>query len=86
VFRVDTLPVTVHNSYLNRPTDLITQELRISSPANQTVEYTLGGFYSRQIQHRDKEGASVVLFGNPLPSSPVNAYRVSDDRSPRSAR
>jgi iron complex outermembrane receptor protein len=76
----------VHNSYLNRPTDLITQELRISSPANQTVEYTLGGFYSRQIQHRDKEGASVVLFGNPRPSSPVNAYRVSDDRSPRSAR
>ena len=79
VFSVDTLPVTVHNSYLNRPTDLITQELRISSPANQTVEYTLGGFYSRQIQHRDKEGASVVLFGNPLPSSPVNAYRVSDE-------
>ncbi|NKJ42683.1 TonB-dependent receptor [Novosphingobium sp. SG720] len=79
VFRVDTLPVTVHNSYVNRPTDLITQELRISSPANQTVEYTLGGFYSRQIQHRDQEGATVLLFGNAIPSSPVNAYRVSDE-------
>ncbi|MFD2779898.1 TonB-dependent receptor [Novosphingobium pokkalii] len=78
VFRADTLPVNVHNSYVDRPLDLVTQEVRLSSPANQTVEYTVGGFYSRQIQHRGQEGATVVLFGQSVPSTPVNAYRVSD--------
>ncbi len=84
VFRADPLELQVHNSSLDRPIDLFTQELRLSSPANQTVEYTLGGFYSRQVMRRAPETVSVAIHPAPgvyIPafSNTVNAYRVVDE-------
>lgn len=84
VFRADPLELQVHNSPVDRPTDLFTQELRLSSPANQTVEYTLGGFYSRQVMRRTAESVSVQIHPAPgvyIPafSSTTNAYRVLDE-------
>ncbi|MET3469730.1 iron complex outermembrane receptor protein [Novosphingobium sp. 1529] len=84
VFRADPLELQVHNSPVDRPIDLFTQEVRLSSPANQTVEYTLGGFYSRQVMTRTPETVSVAIHPAPgvyIPafSSTVNAYRVVDE-------
>lgn len=84
VFRADPLELRVHNSAVDRPTDLFTQELRISSPASQTIEFTLGGFYSRQVMKRQPETVSVALAPAPGVVIPVfsrttNAYKVVDE-------
>ena len=64
VFRGDPLELQVANGPTNRRLSLFTQELRVSSPADQFLEYTAGVFYSNQKQTRDPEtlAVSVVPF------------------------
>ncbi|WHO37945.1 TonB-dependent receptor [Sphingobium sp. AP49] len=64
VFRADPLELQVGNGAVNRRLSLFTQELRVSSPADQFLEYTAGVFYSNQKQTRDPEtlAVSVVPF------------------------
>ncbi|MDE2301362.1 MAG: TonB-dependent receptor [Sphingomonadales bacterium] len=83
VFRADPLELQVFNGPGDHPVDLFTQELRLSSPADQLVEYTAGVFFSSQIQHV----APTTLLVELHPVAPVyipvvnggtGAYRVSD--------
>ncbi len=83
VFRGDPLELQVTNGPVHRPIDLFTQELRVSSPANQMVEYTGGLFFSSQIQHRDDETLAVEIqpvpgFYIPVENSGTSAFHVSD--------
>ncbi|HZV09650.1 MAG TPA: TonB-dependent receptor, partial [Novosphingobium sp.] len=59
VLRGDSLLLDIANAAVHRPTSLITQELRISSPAGGLVEYTGGLFISSQIAHRGAEPLAV---------------------------
>jgi iron complex outermembrane receptor protein len=65
VFRADPLLLQVANGDVHRPIDLFTQELRISSPSGQTVEYTGGLFFSNQIQSRTPEPLTVAIHPRP---------------------
>jgi len=84
VFRADPLELQVQNAPVNRPIDLFTEELRLTSPGNQTIEYTLGAFYSHQIQHRDAETVTISLqpfpgFEFPVAAQTTDAFRVLDE-------
>ncbi|WP_010542904.1 TonB-dependent receptor [Sphingomonas elodea] len=61
VFRGDPLELQVANGLVDRRVSLFTQELRLSSPSSNTIEYTAGLFYSRQVQDRDPESLRVTL-------------------------
>ncbi|MDE1914839.1 MAG: TonB-dependent receptor [Sphingomonadales bacterium] len=84
VFRADPLLLQVFNGDLHRPIDLFTQELRVSSPADQLFEYTGGLFISSQIQSRAPETLLVGIHPAPGVLIPVSAgggtgaFRVSD--------
>ena len=71
VFRADPLELQVHNDAVNRDLSLFTQEFRISSPAGQPIEYTVGAFYSNQKQTRDPETVSVTLTPVPGVTIPI---------------
>ena len=83
VFRADSHALEVYNSPVNRRTSLFTQELRISSPADQFFEYTAGAFYSKQVQKRDAETVTVQLdlpdFIVPIASTTTDANKVVDE-------
>ncbi|WP_420384438.1 TonB-dependent receptor [Novosphingobium sp.] len=83
VFRADPLELQVFNGPVNHPIYLLTQELRVSSPANQLIEYTAGLFFSSQIQHAAAETTDVFIHPAPGVLIPVNLggtgeYRVTD--------
>lgn len=84
VFRADPLLLQVFNGDVHRPIDLFTQELRVSSPADQLFEYTGGLFVSSQIQSRGPETLFVGIHPAPGVLIPVSAgggtgaFRVSD--------
>jgi iron complex outermembrane receptor protein len=83
VFRADPLLLQVYNGKVHRPTDLFTQELRVSSPADQLFEYTGGLFYSKQVQSRADETLLVAIqpapgIQIPVSNSGTGAFRVSD--------
>ncbi|MEC3911831.1 TonB-dependent receptor [Sphingobium sp. CR2-8] len=65
VFRGAPLELQVANGAVNRRLSLFTQEFRVSSPADQFLEYTLGAFYSNQKQVRDPETLSVSVLPFP---------------------
>jgi len=71
VFRGDPLELQVGNGAVNRKLSLFTQELRISSPADQFLEYTAGVFYSNQKQTRDPESLSVSVVPFPGLTIPI---------------
>ncbi len=84
VFRGDPLELQVANGPVNRRLNLFTQELRISSPADQFLEYTAGVFYSNQKQARDSEtlAVSVVPFPGltiPIVRSATSSYLIRDE-------
>jgi iron complex outermembrane receptor protein len=81
VFRADPLELQVFNGPVNHPIDLLTQELRISSPANQTIEYTAGVFFSSQIQHAAAQTTLIEPAAGIIPiviNSGTGEYRVTD--------
>lgn len=83
VFRADPLLLQVYNGDVHRPIDLFTQELRVSSPSDRTVEYTGGLFFSSQIQSRGDESLLVAIQPAPDVQIPVSqagtgAFRVTD--------
>lgn len=80
VFRGDPLELQVANGPVNRRTSLFTQEFRASSPANQFVEYTVGAFFSRQIQNRSPETLAVTLIPTPDVRIPIMRQSGADDR------
>ncbi|MEI5689085.1 TonB-dependent receptor [Sphingomonas kyungheensis] len=80
VFRADPLELQVANGPVNRRTSLFTQEFRASSPANQFVEYTVGAFFSRQIQNRDPETLAVTLIPAPGVQIPISQQPGATDR------
>ena len=59
VLRADPSLLEILNSSVHRPIDLVTQELRLTSPAGGLVEYTAGVFASSQISLRGPEPLSV---------------------------
>ncbi|UAK22869.1 TonB-dependent receptor [Sphingomonas nostoxanthinifaciens] len=65
VFRADPFELQVQNLAVDRRLRLFTQELRLTSPSNQTFEYTIGAFYSNQRERRAPEGLTVRL--QPVP-------------------
>ncbi len=71
VFRADPIELQVGNGATNRRTRLFTQEFRASSPANQFLEYTVGAFFSHQVQDRDPETLSVTLVPAPNVRIPI---------------
>lgn len=71
VFRGDPLELQVGNGAVNRKLSLFTQELRVSSPADQFLEYTAGVFYSNQKQTRDPESLSVSVVPFPGLTIPI---------------
>jgi len=80
IFRADPLELQVQNGPVNRRISLFTQEFRVSSPSSQTIEYTLGAFYSRQIQHRDPESLTVTLVPVPGVTIPIAQNLGAYDR------
>jgi iron complex outermembrane receptor protein len=82
VFRADPLLLQVANGDVHRPIDLFTQELRISSPSGQTVEYTGGLFYSNQIQSRTPEPLTVSIHPAPGVFIPVASGGTGPSASP----
>jgi iron complex outermembrane receptor protein len=65
VLRADPSLLEIINAPVHRPIDLATQELRLSSPAGGTVEYTAGVFGSTQVSHRDAEPLTVFAQVGP---------------------
>ena len=53
----------------------------MSSPANQFLEYTVGGFFSRQVQNRTPETLSVPLVPAPGVRIPIVRQLGATDRS-----
>ena len=80
VFRADPLELQVANGAVNRRTSLFTQEFRASSPANQVLEYTVGAFFSRQVQDRTPETLSVTLLPAPGVQIPIVRQPGATDR------
>ncbi len=80
VFRADPLELQVGNGAVNRRTSLFTQEFRASSPAGQFLEYTVGAFYSRQVQDRTPETLSVTLAPAPNVFIPIVRNLGATDR------
>ena len=84
VFRGDPLELQVANGAVNRRLSLFTQEFRVTSPADQFLEYTLGAFYSNQKQTRDPEtlAVSVVPFPGlviPIVRNPGATVAIADE-------
>lgn len=80
VFRADPLELQVANGPVNRRTSLFTQEFRASSPSAQFLEYTVGAFFSRQIQNRDPETLGVTLVPVPGVQIPIVQQPGAIDR------
>ncbi|MEH3159593.1 MAG: TonB-dependent receptor [Sphingomonas taxi] len=80
VFRGDPLELQVANGAVDRRTSLFTQEFRLSSPASQFLEYTVGAFFSRQVQHRSPETLSVTLVPAPGVQVPIVRNPGATDR------
>jgi iron complex outermembrane receptor protein len=59
VLRSDPSLLEILNAPVHRPIDLLTQELRLTSPAGGLIEYTAGAFASSQIAIRGPEPLSV---------------------------
>jgi len=83
VFRADPLELQVYNGPVDHPIYLFTQELRVSSPASQFLEYTAGVFFSSQIQHAAAETTTVEIHPAPevyipVANSGTGEYRVTD--------
>lgn len=71
VFRADPLVLQVSNGAIDRNLTLVTDEFRISSPANQFLEYTVGAFISSQKETRTPESLSVTVLPFPGVVVPV---------------
>ncbi len=80
VFRADPLELQVGNGAIDRRTRLFTQEFRASSPANQFLEYTVGAFFSHQVQDRTPETLSVTLVPAPTVQIPIVRNLGATDR------
>ena len=80
VFRADPLELQVGNGAVDRRTRLFTQEVRASSPANQFLEYTVGAFFSHQVQDRSPESLSVTLVPAPTVQIPIVRNLGATDR------
>ncbi|WP_260929009.1 TonB-dependent receptor [Novosphingobium sp. 9] len=84
VFRGDPLELQVENEPVDRNLNLFTQEFRVSSAATNTIEYTVGAFYSNQKQNRDPETVNVTLVPAenvviPIASTTVPALTIRDE-------
>lgn len=79
VFRADPLELEVRNGDVHRDLDLFTQEFRVSSPSSQTLEYTVGAFFSHQRQDRTPETLSVTLRPAPGVAVPIVRSLGADD-------
>ena len=79
VFRADPLEIQVQNGAVNRRLTLVTQEVRLSSPGNRPVEYTVGAFVSHQQEKRTPESLSVTLLPIPTVAIPVVRALGSND-------
>ncbi len=81
--RVDGLATQLYTGPTKGDTSLITQELRISSPANETFEYTGGLFLSNQrtVQQPERFRITVALpFGTiPVVDSPGALNNITDE-------
>ena len=71
VFRADPLELQVQNGPVDRRLTLVTQEVRLSSPAHEPVEYTVGVFASHQEEKRTPESLSVTLTPFPGLNIPI---------------
>ena len=61
IFRADPLILEINAGAAHSKNDLFTQEVRLTSPANQFIEYTIGGFYSHQTGHTDPSTFNLTL-------------------------
>lgn len=61
IFRADPLILDINTGALVTRTNLLTQEFRVSSPSNQTFEYTVGAFYSHQTQYTGPQTFNITL-------------------------
>ena len=80
VFRADPLELQVQNGFVNTDLSLFTQEVRASSPSNQFFEYTVGGFYSKQVARREPETLRVTLSPFPGLVIPIVSSNGARDR------
>ena len=65
MFRADPLELQVNNGDVHRNLGLFSEEFRVTSPAGQFLEYTVGAYFSHQRQTRQPESLSVTLFPAP---------------------
>ena len=81
--RVDPLATQLYTGPTDNRTSLITQELRISSPASKHIEYTGGLFFSNQrtVQQPERFRITVALpFGTiPVLDSPGSLSSITDE-------
>lgn len=57
-----------------------TQELRLSSPTGQTLEYILGGYFTHERSRSFNGGTAFLASGEPAPA-PINPLQVVDLRN-----
>ena len=81
VFRADPLELQVTNGPFDHPVDLLSEELRLSSPGSTRLEYTAGVYLSSQIQHVSGETLQIQPAEGIIPiviNSGTGEYRVTD--------
>jgi iron complex outermembrane recepter protein len=72
VLRADPSLLEIINAPVNRPIDLLTQEVRLTSPAGGLVEYTAGVFASSQIATRQAE--PLTVYAQVAPSFYIDVH------------
>jgi iron complex outermembrane receptor protein len=71
IYRADPIVSELLSGSSTTSVDLVTQELRLSSPGNSTLEYTVGAFFSRQDTVASPERFSITLRPAPGVRIPV---------------
>ena len=81
ILRADTLGIEILDGPQEVALDLVTQELRLSSPGGATLEYTVGAFASSQKTVQTPQAFNVFLddslqapFGTPTPANGFNPF------------
>ena len=80
IFRADPLPLQIQNPLGNDDLGLVTQELRVASRASQSIDYTFGVFFSRQIEDRGPQLTNVTLYPAPGVVIPIERSLGAYDR------
>ena len=71
IFRADPFQLQITGGPTHNDTNLFTQEIRLTSPAGQKLEYTIGGFYSHQKAVQDPSTFAINLSPFPGLTIPI---------------